>query len=220
MVATSPNGSYYGGAYSQTGTSNVTSLAGCKAACLADADCVQLTWVVRPADPCVLYSSIYAKMSNGPGVQGFVKCAAGSTVGAACAYITPGTPGLTDRCQQFQSIDMSHQARAKGRAKSPGTDQWLVVGRRIKVQHDYKKSSINANADINHQGATAATSAGVGGDVGPGATVTAAQLTMATEFPYGNNVTVTMSWAAKSVTAVAVNLRLRVPSWMAGARVP
>lgn len=48
------------------------------------------------------------------------------------------------------------------------------------------------------------------------ATVTPAEFAVATTFPYDNGVTMTMSWAAASVSSVAVSVRLRVPSWIVG----
>eukprot|EP01052_Picozoa_sp_SAG31_P038610 SAG31_NODE_5192_length_2689_cov_1.621622_3_plen_663_part_01 len=204
MVELSPPGAYYTGEYSQAGTANVTSLANCKAACMADPKCTQLTWVVRPADPCVLYSKIYDQRNTGHGVQGWVKCTAGSTDGAKCADILPGKADVTDRCQQFQAIDMSHQARAKGPSKSPGTDQWMVLGRQIRVQHDFGSFDPKPFSNYSASKKLAASA------------VTEAQLAVTTDFPYGNNVTMTMTWATRSITAVAVNLRLRIPSWIAG----
>jgi hypothetical protein len=47
LVELAPAGTYFGGTYSQSGTANVSSLAACKAACMADPACAQLTWVVR-----------------------------------------------------------------------------------------------------------------------------------------------------------------------------
>ena len=202
LLEVSPLGSFFAGSYSQTGTSNVSSLGACKAACMADAKCAQLTWVVRPADPCVLYSAIYANRQHGPGVQGWVKCAAGSKDAASCAAIQPGEVSAA-QCQQFQSIDMSHQVRAKGPSKSPGTEQWMVVGRQIHTQHDFTPRH-----------PAAALGAGTSATPVGGRSVTEAQLTMTTEFPYSNDVQMTMSWPTKSVSAVAVNLRLRIPGWM------
>ena len=44
--------------------------------------------------------------------------------------------------------------------------------------------------------------------------VTPVELTMVTDFPYSNNVSLKLSWSASSVSAVQLNLRLRIPGWL------
>eukprot|EP00662_Eupelagonemidae_sp_cell21_P020855 gene20855-14578_t len=84
-------GAFHAGRFNETQTAAVTTLDGCKAACIADAACVQLTWAQRPKDPCVLYQTIYAQMETVPGAVGWVKCAQGAK-GPGCATVTPGGP--------------------------------------------------------------------------------------------------------------------------------
>ena len=58
---------------------NITSEAACKALCLANAECVALTWVVRPLEPCNLYTSITDHKQVLPGCDFWVKVGANSS---------------------------------------------------------------------------------------------------------------------------------------------
>ena len=86
LVEVEPAGSGFVGSFDQAAHGDITSLQGCKAACLASPDCVQSTFQPRPVDPCVLYTAISTKKDFwAPNVVGFVKCEAGATNATACA---------------------------------------------------------------------------------------------------------------------------------------
>ena len=90
LVEVERAGSGFVGVFDQAAHGDITSLAGCKAACLASYNCVQLTFQPRPVDPCVLYTAISTKKDFwAPNVVGFVKCEAGATNATACATFTP-----------------------------------------------------------------------------------------------------------------------------------
>ena len=191
-------GGYHAGAYNQTQTKDITDLASCKAACMKDEACVQLTFVTRPADPCVLYQSIYADIETG--AAGWVKCDAGSTDPDKCAAISTGHgPADTSNCVLYQALDMSHQVMQKGGpAKAPGTDTHMLHGRRVKVQHDYPAAAPLENIEPKARADK----------------ITPIQFAMSTEFPFDNKVEIKVSWEETGVTAVKATLHLRIPSWL------
>ena len=196
------SGGYHTGSFNETQTSGITTLAACKAACLTDEACVELTFVQRQVDPCVLYQKIYADIATG--ATGWVKCKAGST-DPKCAPITPGGSSHgSSNCVLYQALDMSHQAMAKGVKKAKGTDNYMLHGRRVVVQHDYPDGASEARAVVTN---TAAHAAGK-------KMVTPVKFAMTTKFPFENDVSITVSWAESSVTAVNATLKLRIPSWL------
>ena len=189
-------GGYHSGTFNETQTSSIKTLDACKAACLKDEACVELTFVNRKIDPCVLYQSIYADIVAG--AVGWVKCAAGST-DPKCAPITPGQPQKVTNCFFYQALDMSHQVMVKGATKQSGTDNWMLHGRRVTVQHDYPTTGAAVSA---------------ADTASAGAMITPVKFAMSTRFPYDNAVRIKVSWALASVTAVSAPLKLRVPSWL------
>lgn len=196
------SGGYHTGSYNETQTSDIRNLTACKAACLADEACVELTWVERPVDPCVLYQTIYADIATG--AAGWVKCDAGSTDPNKCAAISAGHgPAGASNCVLYQALDMSHQVMQKGGAtKAPGTNTYMLHGRRVQVQHDYPAADALSVAAA--ESATRSTAA----------QVTPVQVAMATRFPYNNDVRISLTWADKSVAAVKAAVNLRIPSWL------
>lgn len=193
---------YHTGAYNETQTSNIRNLTACKAACLADDACVELTWVDRQIDPCVLYQTIYADIATG--ATGWVKCVAGSTDPNKCAAISAGHGSSgSSNCVLYQALDMSHQVMEKGgAAKAPGTNTYMLHGRRVQVQHDYPSAD------------TAAVSAATAPNRSTRPLVTPVQVAIMTRFPYSSDVKISISWAEQSVTAVKATVNLRIPSWL------
>ena len=106
-------------------------------------------------------------------------------------------------CQHYLSIDMSNQRGGSDTRprQANGTEQWLLVGRRVRTRHDFAAAVAPSRPPE---------------VVGNGGRVTPIRWNTTTTFPYGRSVSMRMGWAAKSVTAVSVNVRLRIPSWMEG----
>ena len=90
LVETRPVGTYHLGGFNVSQFSNIKSVDDCKAACVADSACRQLTFVNRPTDPCVLYHSVDAVVSQMANVRAFVKCPAGSTDPKCATPVPPG----------------------------------------------------------------------------------------------------------------------------------
>jgi len=103
------------------------------------------------------------------------------------------------RCTLYQSMDLTTKSTTY-----PGCEQWLVVGRRNEVQHDYivgatsheHKSSISAAPEFGGMGATPI------------------RFTMNTNFPFSHDVAMRMSWKDHNVSSVSVRLKIRMPSWL------
>jgi DUF1680 family protein len=198
---------YHTGAYNETQTKDIKDLASCKAACLKDEACVQLTFVNRSVDPCVLYQTIYADISTD--ATGWVKCDAGSTDPNKCAVISGHSPASSSNCELYQALDMSHQVMQKGGAsKAPGTNTYMLHGRRVKVQHDYPTSA----GAVSTMAAAAAAAAET--PTGSKSMITPVRFAMATQFPYENDVNITVSWVETSATSVNATVNLRIPSWL------
>ena len=118
-------------------------------------------------------------------------------------------------CEIFHSIDMERPADGNcgrstcGPFPNPNVQQWLVVGRRVITQHDFavaKPSTdiMNVMPDVQRHDTPVTSS--------DSANVT---FTQATEFPYGNgSVVMTLRVPDPGVDAVAIHLRLRIPSWL------
>jgi hypothetical protein len=146
-----PAGRYFSGRFNQSEHAGVKTLAGCKAACLAEQACLQLTWVARPQFPCVLYTEIEKTVVPVGGVQSWVKCVAGSEDAAKCAATNPdgpvpsgpATPGLL---QAAPMVPVRKQpplgpvviapgkpgaGNNPGAANSSGTVQIIDVGKNI-----------------------------------------------------------------------------------------
>ena len=185
-------------------------LAACKAACVKDVGCVQLTYGPG-TNRCVFYSSIYNALVTVPGAFGFVKCAVTAAAGgngesapnpAKCAPLGPPTPPSDgNRCFVYHAIDMSIPSTAH-----PGTHQWLLHGRQNPVQHDWIP-----------QAAAGVEEAAVGGTESSTARV---RFTMLTDVPYGGAVKLVASWTNATVARVATHVRIRIPEWTAAASVP
>ena len=201
-----PPGRFHQGTYSETGAAGVQYLADCKSHCLSDAACVQLTWVPRPADPCVLYSRIEASYwAPMPMVQGFVKCTAGAT-DPSCAPISPPAPPPAPRpaagCVHYRAIDMSIAPTADA-----GVEQYMVSGRRVTVQHDWVAASSDEEDTANFAVVTASAVAVDNGTVD-------VQFALETEYPYGNGVEMSVTWLNPRVKTVAMTANIRMPSWL------
>ena len=185
-------GPFHNGVYNLSRVASISSLAACKAACLQARDCLQLTWMLRPKVPCVIYTAIYKATATITGAIGFVKCEHGST-SSACAHVSP-QPVAPGNCKLMPAIDASVNM-----TKANGTEQWMITNRRNRVQHDWIASppspsprpSLNRTATI--------------------------QLTMNTDVPFASAVELTVGWANTAVHAVAMALHIRIPAWVASA---
>jgi hypothetical protein len=89
-----------------------------------------------------------------------------------------------------------------GAAKAPGTNTYVLHGRRVQVQHDYPTANAPSVAAV--KTATQSTHP----------LVTPVQVAMATRFPYSSDVKISISWVEQSVTAVKATVNLRIPSWL------
>ena len=199
--------------------------AACNAKCLADPHCVQVT-VGPGATRCVLYEALYSTkgQQSNAGVQAFLKCekpawsrraalldfSSSNGGGGAeensfkydgervCApHISPAQPGANG-CTLFRNVDLGVAV-----SPAPKVTQWLLKGRRNKVEHDYILTS--------PQSASARTSSGT---TGTGTGTVTMQVVLSTAFPYDDKVALTLRWADEKVTKVALNVRIRIPSWL------
>ena len=107
MVATAPSNVHYLGTFNESKAHTVSSIGACKAACLADRDCVQCTWAPDHRDKCVLYQHITTKLRSLPPVQrvqAWVKCSKsdGVIVAAECGAFSQEP--LLDRSLQYWSM--------------------------------------------------------------------------------------------------------------------
>lgn len=66
-------GKFFAGSYSEKSGAGITTEADCTARCETRSDCVAVTWVARPSDPCVLYTHITAKLDTYAAVRNWVK---------------------------------------------------------------------------------------------------------------------------------------------------
>lgn len=177
-------------------------LATCKAACLLDPMCVQLTFDDRPNAPCSLYYTITSSYWPGGGpVSAFVKCHAGAS-DPSCAFISPGnTPGpfppspAARGCTLYRAIDTTVDS-----IQTANVEQFLAVGRRVVVQRDW------INPPLPEEEASAAAA-----DSG----IVEAKLSIKTRYPYGNAVSMSMAWDNPAVESIATTVCIRMPSWMA-----
>lgn len=64
---------FYQGTYVEHSASDVRNETTCVARCQSSVTCAALTWVVRPIDPCVLYSKITGVLQSMEGVDNWVK---------------------------------------------------------------------------------------------------------------------------------------------------
>eukprot|EP00039_Didymoeca_costata_P008618 m.114286 g.114286 ORF g.114286 m.114286 type:complete len:908 (-) comp14159_c0_seq2:73-2796(-) len=188
-MQTNTTGPVYTGVYNLSLASNVRTLADCRAACLADPSCVQITWSIRPQNPCVIYHEIDASMMTYPQSQGWVKCNSNATNATACAPFGNGG------CVTYSAIDQTIEAAA-----SPGSSQWLLVGREVPQQRDWI---------VPHKTTTPTLSSHVSD-----ASLTQVSLTMQTAFPFSSPVSVKISWVASEVKNVYFTAHIRVPSWL------
>jgi hypothetical protein len=107
------------------------------------------------------------------------------------------TPQGTVRgsCKLMPTIDASVNMTAER-----GTSQWMIINRRNRVQHDWIASPPSAPPPAALNGT---------------ATI---RLSLETDFPFTSGIQLKMGWAASTaVRAVAMSLRLRIPSWVASA---
>jgi hypothetical protein len=203
MVAIGHTKGFYSGKYNETQTSSVKTVDACKAACLADAACVQITWAVRPKDPCVMYQQINSKMQIIKGAVGFVKCGAGATDPSACAAITP-VPGAP-QCVLYTSIDMTQKPNVLA-----GVQNWLVLGRtvpNIETEQELAEQELLLAGDLDVAAAAPISTTG---------TTVEAMLHMVTGFPFTNDISIRIAptASAPSSTSLPFALHLRMPSWV------
>lgn len=195
-------GPVYTGTYNLSKASSVKALAECQSACLEDETCVQLTWSIRPVNPCVLYQSINPTMTTYNDAIGLVKCRAGSSGPHLCSHFEA-------QCNLFTSIDEScidpppFQSCTSVIKNTTGMTQFAVVGRQQRTQRDWIQPELGFTASPRIRQR----------DQKDNGTATI-QVSMKTEFPYGPAVNLRFDWNTPQVTSIATTIRLRIPSWL------
>jgi len=106
-------------------------------------------------------------------------------------WLRDAPPTSQNRCSLYTAVDLTAKP-----TPLKGCEQWLVVGRRQKVQVDYP--------DLNDVQATEKTRL----------STTLAKLTMNTQFPFGFDVNIRVDWNDAEVSSVAPKLWIRMPSWL------
>jgi hypothetical protein len=102
-----------------------------------------------------------------------------------------------NRCVLYRSIDLSTKA-----IPAPDVQQWQVVGRRVPIEIDYNASLDMADNVFQHSS-----------EIEDHVSVT---LTMDTDFPRADGVSLRLSWSNSSMV-VPIKLWLRMPSWLSNA---
>ena len=185
----------------------------CNAKCLEDPRCVQVT-MGPGATRCVLYEALYStRNANRSGVGGFLKCAkpvfsrrtalilasggVGNAGGAVCTpHLSPRPGEVGGGCVLYRNVDLTVNA-----TKRANLSQWLLHGRRNRVEHDWIATPPSSPPSPPSPPRTK-----------PG-TVTV-QVIVNTSFPFGDAVSLTLRWADEKVAAVALHPRIRIPSWL------
>ena len=193
---------YNDGAY---GAPQKLLLPACNAACLKNPKCEQITYGPGPGR-CVLYTAIFSlKKAVSPVVQGYVKCAKHAAEGkgamtgqvvsrpACTPHLTPGA--VSQGCVLFRNIDAS-----LGISPRANVSQWLLQGRRNKVEHDWVATVPTPVPSPPLKSAQNGT--------------TLVSATVDTSFPFDSKVSVTMSLTDVKVNSVSFIARIRVPSWL------
>ena len=104
------SGSHFPGQWKPIPAPRPTSFTQCKAACLRDTACVQITWapenVHRPEGACVVYTRISSSEPSRSNCQAAAKCAPGPPAAKAadCATVTP-SPAPRDICDDWGLAD-------------------------------------------------------------------------------------------------------------------
>lgn len=195
-ITSTNTGPFYAGEYNETQAAKVTTVAACREMCLSDPSCVQVTFAVRPVDPCVLYSTIYNHTEVISGAVGFVKCAASGRSPTCAHFTTPPVSGSP--CVLYRSIDTTVRPK-----RAHGIEQWKVVGRRNYVQYDWidDRNLRRAKPKVKEK-------------------TTNVVVTTNTSFASDDRVTMRIDLLTQGATAVALDIRVRIPSWVETANVP
>ena len=93
----------------------------------------------------------------------------------------------------------------------PGTQQLILIGRKLQTQYDFKPTTVDSTEAVAAAAAAAAAEA-TAMDLS-----TPITFTQETDYPLvwnNNSVKMTLRWKDTSVQAVAIHLRLRIPSWL------